>query len=123
MSGIPLSSRHLMVTLLACAAASAQAANEVRAYAGVVAGNASGTGAFACATSGPTIGDGWFAGLRLPTEGIAGCNLNGGADDKVGAAGPLTSSFAASGPMVNVADSYSGTAQTRADYWNLLSFT
>lgn len=70
--------------MFASGAASAQA---LQAYAGAVAGVAQGTGGiFACATSGPTIGDGWFAGLRMPTEGFAGCNLQGGIQNQTGTA-------------------------------------
>ncbi len=111
---------HLLAAVMVCAAAGAQAANELRAYAGVVAGQVriGPPPGFACATSGPTIGNGWFAGLRLPNEGIAACGLVGGTDDKTGATGALNSSFAASGPMAG-SGSYSGTAQAQADYWKL----
>jgi hypothetical protein len=110
----------LVAAGLLCAATGAYAANEVRAYAGVVAGQVriGPAPGFACATSGPTIGNGWSAGLRLPSEGIAACGLVGGTDDKVGAAGPLSSSFATSGPMAG-SGTYSGTAQAQADYWKL----
>src|ERR671921_778697 len=50
---------------------------QLRANAGVVAGNAQFGPQFQCATSGPTIGPPWFAGLTLPTEGIAACGLSG----------------------------------------------
>lgn len=97
----------------------ASAAN-LRAYAGVVAGNAQGTGSiFACATSGPTIGNGWFAGLSLPTEGFAACNLNGGIDDQQGPSGPLTASQSATGPMATTGSTYTGSARARADHWSL----
>ncbi|CAH0350700.1 PEP-CTERM sorting domain-containing protein [Aquabacterium sp. CECT 9606] len=97
----------------------ASAAN-LRAYAGVVAGNAQGTGSiFACATSGPTIGNGWFAGISLPTEGFTACNLNGGIDDQQGPSGPLTASQSATGPMATPGSSFTGSAQARSDYWSL----
>lgn len=97
----------------------ASAAN-LRAYAGVVAGNAQGTGSiFACATSGPTIGNGWFAGLSLPTEGFTACNLNGGIDDQQGPSGPLTASQSATGPMATPGSTYTGSAQARANHWSL----
>ncbi len=114
------SPRHLVAAGLLCAATGAQAANEVRAYAGVVAGQVriGPAPGFACATSGPTIGNGWSTGLRLPIEGIAACGLMGGTDDKTAAAGPLNSSFTASGPMAS-SGTYSGTAQAQADYWKL----
>lgn len=103
---------------LALAGAGAARADSLRAYAGVVAGNAVIGSNFACATSGPTIRDGWFAGLNLPTEGIAACGLAGGVDDKIAASGPQTSSFSASGPMASHG-TFSGTARARADYWSL----
>ena len=57
----------------------------------VVGGVASGgIGIFGCATSGPVLGGGWRGGLILPTEGFAGCNLQGGLDDRTAALGPLT---------------------------------
>lgn len=108
----------LILALLATAAAPAWSADQLRSYAGVVAGNAVIGPQFQCATSGPTIRDGWFAGLGLPLEGIAACGLAGGTDDKIAAAGPLNSSFAASGPMATTG-TYNGNAQARADYWSL----
>ncbi len=71
---------------------------EIQAYAGTVAGAAFGGGGFACATSGPTIGNGWFAGIALPTEGFAGCNLAGGIENKTAAAGSLSASQSVVGP-------------------------
>lgn len=100
--------------VLASGAASAQA---LQAYAGAVAGVAQGTGPFACATSGPTIGDGWFAGLRMPTEGFAGCNLQGGIQNQTGTAGTLTATQTAAGSVSG--GSYTGSAMARAGYWNL----
>lgn len=91
---------------------------QLRSYAGVVAGNAAVGPQFQCATSGPSIGSPWFAGLNLPTEGIASCGLNGQVSDVTGWSGPLTTSASASGPMASVG-TFSGTAQARADYWHL----
>ncbi|MGH6647817.1 PEP-CTERM sorting domain-containing protein [Aquabacterium sp.] len=105
---------------LVTAAALPSHAAQLRAYAGVVAGNAQGTGSiFACATSGPTIGNGWFAGVAIPTEGFSGCNLAGGIDDHVAASGPLTASQTGTAPMVSGLGTYTGSAQARADYWSV----
>lgn len=94
------------------------AAQSLQAYAGAVAGQAHGSaGTFACATSGPTIGNGWYAGLVLPTEGISACNLVGGIDNQTGSTGPLAASQSVSGPVEN--GSYSGSAAAHADYWRL----
>lgn len=106
--------------LLCIAVAAPVGASELRAYAGAVVGNAAGSGGpFACATSGPTIGDGWFAGISLPTEGFAGCGLAGGIVDKKAATGPLTANQSATGPMVGGVGSATVAAQARADYWSL----
>jgi hypothetical protein len=111
--------RMAAAAALAVAAALPAHAANLRAYAGVVAGNAYGdAGGFACATSGPTIGNGWFSGLALPTEGFATCHLSGGIDDKTGASGPLLATQAGSGAMVGGIGTYSGTAKARADYWS-----
>lgn len=100
------------------APSSAQAAS-LRAYAGVVAGiaQATGGGPFACATSGPTIGDGYYAGVSLPTEGFAGCSLSGGIDDRVSASGPLQATQTGSASFST--GGYTGSARARADYWSL----
>lgn len=100
--------------LLAASPAHAQ----LRANAGVVAGNARIGSQFQCATSGPTIGAPWYAGLSLPTEGIAACGLSGLVDDRTGIAGPLAAAAAASGPMASTG-AFTGTAKARANYWNL----
>lgn len=94
------------------------AAAELQAYAGAVGGIASGTGGvFACATSGPTIGNGWFAGVALPTEGFAGCNLGGGIVEKTGSSGPLTAQQSVSASLTG--GSFTGQASARADYGRL----
>lgn len=94
------------------------AAAELQAYAGAVGGIASGTGGpFACATSGPTIGAGWFAGVSLPTEGFAACSLGGGIDNQIAASGPLTAVQSVNAPVGG--GSFSGQAQARADYGRL----
>ena len=92
---------------------------QLRAYAGVVSGVPSGgIGPFACLTSGPLLGGGWSGGLILPTEGIAGCNLQGGLDDRTAALGSLTAGQTlTASPLPN--GSYTGTAQARAGYWSL----
>lgn len=104
-----------------CAAAAAMqpaVAAELQAYAGAVGGIASGSGSpFACATSGPTIGRGWFAGVAIPTEGFAACNLGGGIDDKTAASGPLTSQQSVAAPVGG--GSFVGQASARADYGRL----
>lgn len=111
--------RHLLLSLAIGIAFAPPVQAAVRAYAGAVAGNAQGgIGPFGCATSGPTIGDGWFAGISLPTEGFAACNLAGGIDDKTAASGPLSSSQSAVGPSADVG-TVTVSAQARADYWRL----
>lgn len=114
-------SRTILGLAFAWAALAPAHADSLRAYAGVVAGQAriGEIGPFSCATSGPTIGNGWFAGLVLPTEGIAACGLVGGADDQGAAAGPLHASFNATGPMAIPGGTYTGSAEARADYWRL----
>lgn len=111
----------IKLTLAALAAgAIGQAAHgrELQAYAGVVAGIAQGSGGpFACATSGPTIGNGWFAGLTLPTEGFAGCSLGGGIDNRSALSGPLVAAQTGSGAVSG--GSYGGSARARAGYWSL----
>lgn len=93
-------------------------AAELQAYAGAVGGIASGSGSvFACATSGPTIGRGWFAGVAIPTEGFAACNLGGGIDDKTAAAGPVTAQQSVAAPVGG--GSFVGQASARADYGRL----
>lgn len=93
-------------------------AGEIQAYAGAVAGFAQGgTGPFGCATSGPTIGAPWYAGISLPTEGFASCHLAGGIDNQVASNGILNASQSVSGPAVG--GTFSGSAQARAGYWNL----
>jgi len=102
-------------TIVAFNSASAQ----LRSYAGVVAGNAQVTSTLACATSGYTIGAPWFAGLVLPNEGITACGLSGMVDDKGGLVGPVVSTAAASGPMVDNIGTFTGAASARANYWDL----
>jgi hypothetical protein len=107
-------------TLLAflAAAAGPAAAAELQAYAGAVGGIASGTGGpFACSTSGPTIGQGWFAGITLPTEGFAACNLSGGIDNQTAATGPLFATQSVNSLVGG--GSFSGQASARADYGRL----
>lgn len=96
------------------------AAPEVQAYAGAVGGLAQGNPSvpFACATSGPTIGDGWFAGIHLPTEGFAGCNLAGGIDDKHAANGTLVSSQTVTSG-VGSGGTFTGRADAVASYGKL----
>lgn len=108
----------IATTLAMVSLAGAQAA-ELQAYAGAVGGItvATGGGPFACATSGPTIGRGWFAGLSLPTEGFAGCSLGGGIVDKTAASGPLTAQQSVTAPVSG--GSFTGQASTRADYGRL----
>lgn len=78
--------------LIALGAAGPQAAAaQLQAYAGATGGIASGPGPFGCATGGPTIGAGWFAGVVLPLEGFGPCGLGGGIDNKIAATGPLSS--------------------------------
>ena len=107
----------LAITASALLAASPVHA-QLRANAGVVAGNARFGPQFQCATSAPTIGAPWFAGLTLPTEGIAACGLSGMVDDRMGIAGPLTAVASASGPMASTG-AFTGTAKARASYWDL----
>ncbi len=93
-------------------------AAELQAYAGAVGGIAQGTGSpFACATSGPTIGNGWFAGVAIPTEGFAACNLGGGIVDKTAASGPLTAQQSVSAGVTG--GSFTGSASATADYGRL----
>lgn len=108
-------------TALALAAASLPAAAAtVRAYAGAVVGTAIGSGSpFACATSGPTIRDGWFAGISLPTEGFAACRLGGGIIDNTASAGPVAASQSATGPMSGNSGVATLAAAARADFWSL----
>ncbi len=95
------------------------ASAEVQAYAGAVGGQAQGSGSpFACATSGPTIGDGWFAGIALPTEGFAGCSLSGGIDNKVAAGGTLMSTQAVTA-TVGSGGTFTGQADAIASYGKL----
>ncbi len=102
---------------LSLASPPAEAA-ELQAYAGAVGGIASGTGSiFACATSGPTIGSGWFAGVSIPTEGFAACNLGGGIQDKTAASGLLTAYQNVAAPVGG--GSFTGEASARAEYGRL----
>lgn len=87
------------LTAALVAASAPTAAAELRNYVGVVAGVAGGTGPFACATSGPTIFDGWFGGISLPTEGFAGCHLAGSISDQTAAQGTLSASLNTSAPV------------------------
>ena len=103
---------------VALATANANAQKQLRADAGVVAGNAAIGPQLQCATSGPTIGAPWYAGISIPTEGIAACGLSGMIDDKTAAAGPISATAAASGPMAG-SGTFTGTANARANYWNL----
>jgi hypothetical protein len=100
----------------ACLALQPAAAAELQAYAGAVGGVASGSGSpFACATSGPTIASGWFAGIVLPVEGFAACSLGGGIDNKTAATGPLLAyQNVVAAPVTS--GSFSGEARARADY-------
>lgn len=117
----PLARRQasLLTSLALLAAAIAPAAaSELQAYAGAVGGIASGTGGpFACATSGPTIGQGWFAGITLPTEGFADCNLGGGIDNRLAATGPLLATQSVNALVGG--GSFTGQASARADYGRL----
>ena len=85
---------------------------EVQAYAGVVAGLASGNGGFDCATSGPTIGNGWGAGISLPTEGFSFCHLAGGIDNHAQASGTVSATQAVTGPTKS--GQYIGSADAHA---------
>jgi hypothetical protein len=96
------------------ALAGTASAAELQAYAGAVAGGANGPN---CGTNGPTIAWPWRTGINLPGGGFAGCQLAGGIDDKVGAAGPLTAVETVSGATVGGV--FTGDAQARADYWSL----
>jgi len=120
-SQIPPPVRRLFASMLWLAALSASqpaTASELQAYAGAVGGIASGSGGvFACATSGPTIGDGWFAGVALPTEGFAACNLGGGIENKLAAAGPLTAQASVAAPVGG--GSFVGAASAKAGYGRL----
>jgi hypothetical protein len=106
-----------LLTPLLLAATPAHAT--VRAYAGAVAGNAGNGTLFGCATSGPSIAAPWFAGIGVPTEGIAPCGLSGGIEDRTAASGPITASMSAVGPMVGNVGTFTGSAQARADHWSL----
>ena len=112
---------YLKRTTLALAAAltALPAHAQLRAYAGVVAGNATIGPNFRCATSAPSIPGPWFTGVPVPTEGIAACGLSGGLDDHTATTGPVTASQTGSAPMANPGGVFSGTAQARANYWNL----
>ncbi|OWQ47365.1 hypothetical protein CDL60_07945 [Roseateles noduli] len=108
----------LLAALIGLGAATTASA-EVQAYAGVVGGQAQGSGSpFACATSGPTIGDGWFAGIALPTEGFAACHLSGGIDNQVAAGGTLTAAQSVTAP-VGGGGSFTGHADANATYGKL----
>lgn len=107
------------VAALLGTAGAAHATTDIQAYAGAVGGLAQGSGGpFACATSGPTIGDGWFAGIALPTEGFAGCNLAGGIVDKHAASGTLTASQSVFSP-VGGGGTFTGQADAIASYGKL----
>ena len=109
---------RLLLALLLAANTAHVAAAELQAYAGAVGGQASGNGGtFDCATSGPTIGNGWSAGLSLPTEGIAFCHLTGGVDNQVSSSGPLNASQSVIGPTAS--GQFIGAAAARADYGRL----
>jgi hypothetical protein len=103
---------------LACAllvaAALPAGAQQLRAYAGAVAGQVNGPGN--CGTFGPSIPD-WSAGLTLPLDGIAGCGVQGGEDNHVAAAGTVTASQSTHGPVPD--GTYSGRAAARAAYGQL----
>lgn len=115
---VPAGAAFLTALGMGALAAGPAAGAELQAYAGAVGGIASGTGGpFACATSGPTIGAGWFAGVSLPTEGFAACGLGGGIDNQTGASGPLTALQSVNAPVGG--GSFSGQAQARADYGRL----
>ncbi len=111
--------RVVVAVALSSMVALSPISGQLRSNAGVVAGNAHGTSTFSCATSAYSIGAPWFAGLVLPTEGIAACGLNGVVDDKTGAVGPLVTTASASGPMVSNIGTFTGSASARADYWDL----
>lgn len=111
--------RHLVTGALGLGVFCAPAmAAELQAYAGAVGGIASGSGSvFACATSGPTIGNGWFAGVVLPLEGFAGCSLGGNIDSQIAATGPLTALASANAPVGG--GSFVGQASAQAGYGRL----
>ncbi|MET0517233.1 MAG: PEP-CTERM sorting domain-containing protein [Burkholderiaceae bacterium] len=93
-------------------------AAELQAYAGAVAGVAQGSGSpFACATSGPTIGNGWFAGISLPTEGFAACHLAGGIDNQFASGGVLHAAQSATGTVEG--GSFSGSSSAVAGFGRL----
>lgn len=109
-----------LLVLALAASSGASAAATVRAYAGAVVGTAQGSGGpFACATAGPTIGNGWGAGISLPTEGFAGCSLGGGIIDNTAATGRVTASQSATGPMSGNSGTATLAAASRADFWSL----
>jgi hypothetical protein len=111
-------SRLLALPLCALTLAGPARATEIQAYAGAVAGYASGgSGPFGCATSGPTIAAPWYAGISLPLEGFAACNLAGGIDNKIAASGTLAASQTVTAAAVG--GTFSGSAKTRAGYWDL----
>ncbi|MDR7272474.1 hypothetical protein J2X20_005157 [Pelomonas saccharophila] len=114
--------RHLIASALwlciACGTGQPAQAAQLQAYAGAVGGIASGTGGvFACATSGPTIGNGWFAGVALPTEGFAACNLGGSIDDRTATTGPLSALASVNAPVGG--GSFVGQASAKAGYGRL----
>lgn len=108
--------RLLFVSVLGVSAGPVAGA-EIQAYAGVAAGIAFGGGGFACATGGPTIGNGWFAGIALPTEGFAGCNLAGGIQNQTAGSGTLTSFQDVTGPAA--AGQFTGSAEATASFGRL----
>lgn len=91
------------------------AAAQLQAYAGAVGGRASG---FDCGTIGPTLDYGGVSGIRLPTGGFAGCNLQGAIVDKSSAAGPLTAQQNVTATWAE-GGSFVGQANARANYGNL----
>lgn len=108
----------LLGALALWAANATATAAELQAYAGAVGGIASGSGGpFACATSGPTIGQGWFAGIALPTEGFAPCSLGGGIDNQIAPTGPLVAQQSVNALVGS--GSFVGEAHARADYGRL----
>lgn len=110
---------HLTVSLGIVSMFSISSAHaQLRAYAGVVAGNAAFGPQFQCSVSGPTIPSPWSTGLRLPLEGMTACKLNGMVDDKTANTGPLYSAATGSGPMASVG-TFTGSANARANYWSL----
>lgn len=107
----------VFLTLLIAANGAPVAAAELQAYAGVVGGLAFGNGGFDCATSGPTIGNGWSSGLSLPTEGMAFCHLAGGVDNQISASGPLHAAQSVVGPSAS--GQFIGSASAHAEYGRL----